>query len=109
MRDLLRIALFGGGMACLILIFALGVAQHPVALLAPAHMLTLALAMVLYLLPTALALHRNCEHIGWIAVLNILTGWTGVGWVVALGWAAGAHKHPLIPLPARHRIIPRHL
>jgi hypothetical protein len=41
-----------------------------------------------YLFPGALALGRGLKN-GWsIMIVNALLGWTLVGWVVALAWAA---------------------
>jgi len=46
------------------------------------------LAMIAYIMPLAVAAHRNCEATAGIAVVNIFLGWTFIGWVVALAWAA---------------------
>lgn len=40
-----------------------------------------------YFLPVALAHHRRHHQLGSIAVVNIFTGWTFIGWVVALAMA----------------------
>ena len=40
-----------------------------------------------YMLPTAIAYHRDNRRIASIAVVNTVFGWTFVGWVVALSWA----------------------
>ncbi len=40
-----------------------------------------------YFLPTIIARGRQKMNIGAIAALNVLTGWSVVGWVVALIWA----------------------
>ena len=45
---------------------------------------------VLYLLPTVVALKRDHPSKGGIIVLNILLGWTFIGWVVSLAWAFSA-------------------
>lgn len=37
-----------------------------------------------YLLPWAIAATRNKENTGTIALLNVLLGWTGVGWIITL-------------------------
>lgn len=42
---------------------------------------------LLYLAPAFLALHRNHPNMAAIAVLNVLSGWTLVGWIGALVWA----------------------
>ena len=43
---------------------------------------------VLYFIPTAIALVRGCRQIGGIIVINLFLGWTLIGWVGALVWAA---------------------
>jgi hypothetical protein len=45
------------------------------------------LAVLIALLPTLIALRREHEHQVAITFLNLLTGWTGIGWIVALVWA----------------------
>jgi hypothetical protein len=37
-----------------------------------------------YLLPVLIGWARHVPDLGWIAVLNVLLGWTFAGWVVAL-------------------------
>ena len=43
-----------------------------------------------YLLPTLIAVARQHRQTFAIIVLNVLTGWTFVGWVVATVWACTA-------------------
>ena len=43
---------------------------------------------LLYFVPVAVAGMRGCKAYAGIAVVNIFLGWTLVGWVVALAWAA---------------------
>jgi Superinfection immunity protein len=43
--------------------------------------------ILLYFVPTFVAHRRGHRNAGAIAVLNILLGWTLIGWVVALVWA----------------------
>ena len=43
--------------------------------------------LAIYLLPTIVALMRGVKCAGDICVINMLLGWTGVIWVVALLWA----------------------
>lgn len=43
---------------------------------------------VLYALPTLVAWSRKVNNLGQIALLNILAGWTFIGWIVAIVWAA---------------------
>jgi cell division septal protein FtsQ len=46
------------------------------------------LGLIVYIFPLALAAHRGCTASAGIAVVNIFLGWTFIGWVVALAWAA---------------------
>lgn len=46
-----------------------------------------AIAVALYLLPVLVGLARRVSDIGSVAVINILLGWTLVGWVAALALA----------------------
>jgi len=50
-------------------------------------LVSLALSVLLYFLPTIVARGNHKLDTGAIFVLNLLTGWTFVGWVVALVWA----------------------
>lgn len=45
------------------------------------------LALAAYLLPVLIGAARRVPDIGAIAVVNILLGWTFVGWVIALALA----------------------
>lgn len=49
---------------------------------------------LLYMLPGIVALLR--WHRNWvpIAVLTMLTGWTGIGWIVALVWSLTNQRRP---------------
>jgi hypothetical protein len=42
---------------------------------------------VMYFLPSIIALARSKRDITAILLLNLLLGWTVIGWVVALIWA----------------------
>jgi hypothetical protein len=50
-----------------------------------------ALGTFLYMLPWAIAATRGKSNHGAIAVLNLLLGWTVIGWIVALVMACAAH------------------
>ena len=43
--------------------------------------------IVLYFLPTMIAAGRGHQRMAAVVALNVLTGWTFIGWVVALVWA----------------------
>ena len=45
---------------------------------------------VIYFVPAILALGLNRRNAAAILLLNLLLGWVGVGWVVALAWALAA-------------------
>ncbi|HWY54728.1 MAG TPA: superinfection immunity protein [Terriglobales bacterium] len=50
-----------------------------------------------YFLPSIIAAARSKRDLVSILVLNLLLGWTAIGWVVALVWALKAD----VPLPVR--------
>lgn len=43
--------------------------------------------LAIYLVPSLAAIGRKHKNAGAITALNLLLGWTFVGWVVALVWA----------------------
>jgi Superinfection immunity protein len=47
----------------------------------------LGLCVLFYFLPSILAKGRNHHNVGAVFVINLLLGWTLLGWVVALAWA----------------------
>ncbi|HVE24372.1 MAG TPA: superinfection immunity protein [Sporichthya sp.] len=52
----------------------------------------LAVCTVGYLLPWAVAATRGKSNSGAIGLLNLLLGWTLIGWIVALVMACGSHQ-----------------
>ena len=53
----------------------------------------LAVALIaLYFLPTVVAVVRRHHNGNSIAVLNLVAGWTFIGWVVALVWSVSAKR-----------------
>ncbi len=58
-----------------------------------------ALLLVVYLVPFAVAEAYGHRHRYAVLALNMLTGWTGVGWVAALVWALRARPRPAPPPP----------
>ncbi len=48
----------------------------------------LVIVVGLYFLPALVANHKKKRNSGAIFLLNLLLGWTLLGWVVALVWAA---------------------
>lgn len=51
-----------------------------------------AVGTVFYMLPWAVAVTRGKSNQWAIALLNLLLGWTVIGWVIALVMACGAHQ-----------------
>jgi hypothetical protein len=45
------------------------------------------LAIIFYLLPCVISASRGCKHGGMIFMINLLFGWTILGWIAALIWA----------------------
>ncbi|WP_323115156.1 superinfection immunity protein [Pseudomonas guariconensis] len=53
--------------------------------------------LAIYILPMIIAFHRHHEKYTTIFLLNLLLGWTVVGWVVALVWAViGKRRVPSV-------------
>jgi hypothetical protein len=55
----------------------------------------LGIGAMLYMLPTIIAWSRRIESRGWVLVLNILLGWSGIVYFICL-WMA-------LSSPPRHR------
>lgn len=55
-------------------------------------LITLAAVLGLYFLPFGLAKYRKHHQADAILLTNLFLGWTGLGWLVALIWAATATK-----------------
>lgn len=103
MNHLFRLAAIGGLIAAALLIFAVGLAHNDASLMGPVDLILFLLAAAVYLLPTGLALYRDCSAAVWIALVNVLLGWTIVGWFAAIGWAAGGKVRSVRPaVPAPH-------
>ncbi len=56
-------------------------------------MLFLLFACLMYFLPTIIA--RDKSDAGLIFVVNLLLGWTVIGWIVAFIWACAADTRPV--------------
>ncbi len=77
-------------------------------------MLAVVLFLLFYFLPSIVAICRGHHNAAAIAVLNLLLGWTCIGWIVALVWAFTAvqsrqpvHYHYHQPQPASPFEAPR--
>jgi len=100
MNQMLRLLIIAGLVACGIAILAIGMTRHDADLLAPLHLLLFVAGLLAYLFPTGFAVYRDCKSTAWIAVVNILLGWTILGWAVAMGWAASGKTRPSVHAPA---------
>lgn len=49
-------------------------------------------ALIIYFLPTFIALFRKKKNIGQTVIVNLFLGWTFFGWIVALIMAFGDKK-----------------
>jgi Superinfection immunity protein len=61
-------------------------------------MVLLTISAALYFLPLVIALAREHPQAGAISLLNLLLGWTLLGWVGALIWACIAYQTPRHPV-----------
>ena len=50
--------------------------------------------IVLYFLPTIIAGLRRSTMTVWVALIDLLAGWTVVGWIVALVMAIASARQP---------------
>jgi hypothetical protein len=54
-------------------------------------------ALILYMLPTFVALFRNTYNTGTVIVINIFLGWSLLGWVAALALSFSEKRHTHTP------------
>lgn len=54
-------------------------------------LLVLAVIFFAYWYPALLAFRRHHLNKGCIMLVNLFFGWTGLGWIVALIWAASSN------------------
>jgi Superinfection immunity protein len=59
-----------------------------------AGIMLLVILLVLYFVPSLVAWGREHHQVAAIVALNLLLGWTFVGWVIALVWALTATPGP---------------
>jgi Superinfection immunity protein len=48
--------------------------------------------LIMYFLPTIVAVCRRAKGDCGVLVINVFLGWTFIGWVVALAWAVSSDK-----------------
>lgn len=49
-----------------------------------------AFAIAIYFIPTIIAVSRAHHQVGPITVVNLLFGWSFLGWVIAFAWSVSA-------------------
>ena len=54
----------------------------------------LAIIVLIYLLPTLIAFGREHPQRGLILILNLIFGWTLLGWILIFLWAALGRSEP---------------
>lgn len=59
-------------------------------------LLLIGFGIVAYFIPTVIAVMRKHSQTVPIVAVNILLGWTFLGWVVALVWSLTADKAPVV-------------
>lgn len=62
-----------------------------------AGVVLLLVIVALYFVPLIVAAARSMPNVGSIAVINVLLGWTGIGWIVALAMACGSNRRQPYP------------
>lgn len=60
----------------------------------PTFVVLVAAGCFLYVVPWVVAARRNHPNTAAIAALNLLLGWTFIGWAAALVWALTAIEKP---------------
>ncbi|MDL1888951.1 superinfection immunity protein [Nitrospirales bacterium NOB] len=65
------------------------------------------LSLILYFLPTIVASARSHHNTLAIFVLNLLTGWTILGWIIAIVWAC-TRAQPQQPIIIQQDFSDRH-
>ena len=68
----------------------------------PFHPLFWILSLLFYFLPAFLARHKR--NFTGILVLNILAGWTFIGWIIALVWAVSSEPELQAPVPSQQPV-----
>ena len=65
--------------------------------------LIFALLIALYFVPAICAFNRDSKNSGAILVLNILFGWTLIGWVACFIWAFASDKNITNPVKTTNK------
>jgi len=63
--------------------------------------IVISLTAVVYFLPSLIAWMRRKRNVAAIAALNLLLGWTLLGWTAAFVWALLQDAKPAAPTPSQ--------
>ena len=69
------------------------------------HPFFMLVSLFLYFLPAYLG--RKRSDFTAILVLNVLAGWTFIGWIIALVWALSSEQHRQVAVPAQTAVAPQ--
>lgn len=67
------------------------------------HWAVVLVFFAVYFLPTVVALTKDRPNKGAIFGLNLLLGWTAIGWIVAFIWSLTSGRHVLPPVVIAER------
>ncbi len=66
-----------------------------------------AVIAALYVLPMVIAIYRDHHQTLVIVWINLLIGWTGLGWLIAFFWALTAVQRPITAEPPKEPPAPK--
>jgi hypothetical protein len=67
-------------------------------------MLAILFGIAMYFLPAIVAHHRQHVSFGAIFLVNLLLGWSIIGWIVCFAWACSGHtRQQVVILPPAYR------
>lgn len=72
-------------------------------------LLAVVVLVALYFVPTIFALRRKHRSTGGIVALNLLAGWSFIGWLIALVWSLSSAQQVVVqqfaaPLPVQYQV-----
>jgi len=68
------------------------------------EMLAILFGIAMYFLPAIVAHHRRHVSSGAIFLINLLLGWSIIGWIVCFAWAcSGSTRQQVVILPPAYR------
>lgn len=70
------------------------------------HELILIILVFAYFIPAVVAVSRHYHNAAAIFILNLLLGWTVLGWIIALVWASTAVRREPEPVEAPRHVSP---